>query len=155
MILDFEDNLKYVYPLIYERMARSRSLQADSSSSISDGDLIIKSDKPSIVLSIEVGSPTIMPGNQQKLVINVLDEKSNKKVVGAKVSGEIVYPSGSHVLLEEYTSDSDGRISYLRKINHNSELGLYSVKLHSSASGYKPSSTTTTFEVTNSSNTIR
>jgi uncharacterized protein YfaS (alpha-2-macroglobulin family) len=77
----------------------------------------------------------------------VSDEKSNEKVIGAKVSGEIVYPSGSHALLEEDTSDNDGRVSYSWTINKNSELGMYSVKLYSTVSGYKPSNTTTTFEV--------
>jgi hypothetical protein len=39
LILDFEDNLKYVYPLIFERMVKSRLLQtASSSSSISISD---------------------------------------------------------------------------------------------------------------------
>ena len=86
-------------------MARSRPLQAANRSTRSE-DLIIKSDKPTLLLSVEVGSPTITPGNQQKLVVNVSDEKSNEKVIGAKVSGEIVYPSGSHALLEEGTSGS-------------------------------------------------
>ena len=73
-------------------------------------------DKPSLLLSAEVGSAAISLGNQQKLVVNVLDEKSNEKVNGAKVKGEIVYPSGSHALLEEDTSDNDGRVSYSWKI---------------------------------------
>lgn len=98
-------------------------------------------------MSVTVQSSTIIPGDQQQIVVNVLDVKSNEKVVGAKVSGEIVYPSGSHVLLEEDTSDIDGRVSYTWNLNNNSEEGIYSVKLQSYASGYKTSTNMATFEV--------
>jgi 5-hydroxyisourate hydrolase-like protein (transthyretin family) len=150
LILDFEDNLKYVYPLLFERMAKSRPFQTATTSSISNNsDLIIRSERPSLLLSVEVVSPTITAGKQQKqkIVVGVSNDKSNEKVIGARISGEIVYPSGSRVLLEEDTTDSDGRVSYSWTINNNSELGIYRVNLYSSASGYRTSTTKATFEV--------
>ena len=58
LILDFEDNLEYVYPLLFERMAKSRPFQPATSSISNNSDLIIRSDRPSLLLSVEVVSPT-------------------------------------------------------------------------------------------------
>ena len=98
-------------------------------------------------MSVEVRNPVITPGNQQKIIVNVSDEKSNQKVVGAKVNGEITYPSGSRVLLEEDTSDNNGQISYSWEITNDYKRGNYNVILRATASGYKLSTITTTFEV--------
>jgi hypothetical protein len=151
LILDFGDNLKYAHPLIFERMVRSRrSFQAAANSS----DFMIKSDKPLLILSIDVRNPIIAPGNEQKITVNISDQESDEKVIEAKVNGEILYPSGLRVTLEEDTTDSNGQISYSWKMNDNSELGRYGVTLHVVASGYRPSSATMTFEVRKSGSPI-
>jgi len=151
LILDFGDNAKYAHPLIFERMVRSRRpFQAAASTS----DFTIKSDKPSLILSIDVRNPIIAPGNEQKITVNVSDQKSDEKVIEARVNGEILYPSGSRVTLEEDTTDNNGQISYSWKMNDNTELGRYSITLHVVASGYKTSSATTTFDVRKSGSPI-
>ena len=56
------------------------------------------------------------------------NERSDEKVIEAKVNGEILYPLGSRVTLEEDTTDNNGQISYSWKMNDNTELGRFAIE---------------------------
>lgn len=84
---------------------------------------------------------------EQNIKLTVLVGKTNEKVLSAKVSGEVVSPTGISGRLEEDITDNNGQISYTWRISDTFELGIHTVNLDIIATGYRPSITRNTFEV--------
>ena len=115
--------------------------------SVSTPSFTIKSDKPELLVSMQVGFPVINRGNEQNIKVGVYDAKSNEKVIGAIIKGDIISRGGTIAKLEEDVTDNGGQVSYTWKIPDNSELGSYTMTFHIVASGYRSSITKTSFEV--------
>src|SRR6476619_1363580 len=123
VILDFGTNFQYAHPLIQERMIRSQK--------------IIKSDKATILISVQVSSPQVQIGQSQKFVLKTQDEKSNEILENVKITGEIFYPSGSVARFEEDVTDKKGQLSYSWEVPENFEKGTYEARFSGAIEGYK------------------
>ena len=85
VILDFGTNFQYAHPLIQERMIRSQQ--------------VIKSDKATILITIQVSSSQIETSQSQKFLLKTQDEKANEILENVKITGEILYPSGGYITI--------------------------------------------------------
>ena len=136
VILDFGTNFQYAHPLIQERMIRSQK--------------IIKSDKATILISVQVSNPQVQIGQSQKFVLKTQDEKSNEILENVKITGEIFYPSGSVARFEEDVTDKKGQLSYSWEVPENFEKGTYEARFSGAIEGYRSCSASINFEVSNS-----
>ena len=131
VILDFGANFQYAHPLIQERMIRSQQ--------------VIKSDKATILISIQVCSPQIGTGQSQKFLLKTQDEKSNEILENVKITGEVLYPSGGVARFEEDVTDKKGQLSYSWEVPENSEKGTYKARFLGAIEGYRNSSVVNKF----------
>ena len=137
VILDFGTNFQYAHPLIQERMIKSQQ--------------VIKSDKATILISIQVSSAKIGTGQSQKFLLKTHDEKSNEILENVKITGEILYPSGGVARFEEDVTDKNGQLSYSWEVPENSEKGTYKARFSGAIEGYRNSSASINFEVSKDS----
>lgn len=133
VILDFGVNFQYAHPLIHERMTKFQQ--------------VIKSDKATILISIQVSSPQIGTGKTQKSLLKTQDDKSNEILENVKINGEILYPSGGIARFEEDITDKNGELSYSWNIPANSEEGTYTARFSGAIEGYRVSSASVNFEI--------
>ena len=138
--MDFGANFQYAHPLIQERMIRSQQ--------------VIKSDKATILISIQVCSPQIGTGQSQKFLLKTQDEKSNEILENVKITGEVLYPSGGVARFEEDVTDKKGLLSYSWEVPENSEKGTYEARFLGAIEGYRNSSASIDFEVSRNSSSI-
>jgi hypothetical protein len=91
----------------------------------------------------------LVEGRSRIFKLTVLVGKTNEKVSRAKVSGEVVSPTGISGRLEEDITDNNGQISYTWRISGTFELGIHTVNLDIIVTGYCLSITISrnTFEV--------
>lgn len=133
LILDFGTNFQYAHPLIYNRMIKFRP--------------VIKSDKPAMSISVQLGSLQVSIGNVQIFLLNVRDKKSNEVLQNVKITGEVFYPTGGLASFEDDVTDKEGHISYSWDISQNFQKGIYTAKFSCEAEGFKNGYTSISFEV--------
>jgi hypothetical protein len=99
-------------------------------------------------ITIKVGKDPIVRGNIETITVTVSDKSNpSKKIVGAKVSGELFYPSGFHksISCSNTNQNGDSKCSFI--IGSDSKPGNFRITIDVSASGYKPTSKSATFTV--------
>lgn len=133
LILDFGKNFRYAHRLIYDRMIKFRPL--------------IKSDKPTMCISVQLRTLQVSMGNVQNFLLNVRDKKSNEVLQNVKITGEVFYPTGGLARFEDDVTDKEGFLSYSWEISPNIRKGIYTAKFSGEAAGFKSGSTSISFEV--------
>jgi hypothetical protein len=111
-------------------------------------DVIILSDKPLLSASVELGKNPINIGDTQHLTVTTMNFSSNEKMVGASITGELLYPSGKSTNLENAVTNATGMVSYTWMIDNSSETGIYTVIIVASAADYEFQPIIKTFNVT-------
>jgi len=133
LILDFGKNFRYAHRLIYDRMIKFRPL--------------IKSDKPTMCISVRLRTLQVSMGNVQNFLLNVRDKKSNEVLQNVKITGEVFYPTGGLARFEDDVTDKEGCLSYSWEISQNIRKGIYTAKFSGEAAGFENGSTSISFEV--------
>lgn len=133
LILDFGKNFTYAHRLIYDRMIKFRPL--------------IKSDKPTMCISVQLRTLQVSKGNVQNFLLNVRDKKSNEALQDVKITGEVFYPTGGLARFEDDVTDKEGFLSYTWEISQNIPKGIYTAKFSGEAAEFKNDSTSISFEV--------
>ena len=133
LILDFGKNFRYAHRLIYDRMIKFRPL--------------IKSDKPTMCISVQLRTLQVSMGNVQNFLLNVRDKKSNEVLQNVKITGEVFYPTGGLARFEDDVTDKEGCLSYSWEISKNTQKGFYTGIFSGEFAGFKNDSTSVSFEV--------
>lgn len=99
-------------------------------------------------ITIEVSADPIIRGHIEAVTVTVSDKSNpSKKIVGAKVGGEVFYHSGFHKSISCSNTDQNGKSECSFIIGPNSDPGTFKITINVSASGYKPASKSATFTV--------
>ena len=102
----------------------------------------------SLSVSVKVGKDPITAGNKQNIVVSVSDARSNEKVAGAKVIGQVMKSSGHPNIGFEINADDNGQVSYSWKVKQTAGMtGTYRVAVTVLAQGYQEKVATTSFKV--------
>ena len=100
-----------------------------------------------LAVSTHVGKNTLHPGDKQIITLKVTDTNTTNAIVGAKVIGSIMNPSGSYKKNLDGVTDTSGEASYSWTVGHNDATGRYQVELQVSASGYGNDTASKSFKV--------
>ncbi|MGB6526592.1 MAG: hypothetical protein WBF33_00645 [Candidatus Nitrosopolaris sp.] len=99
-------------------------------------------------VSIHVGKKTIHPGHKQTIILKITDTNTTNAIAGAKVTGNIMDPSGSSKKKLDGVTDISGETSYSWTVGQNDSIGRYKVDMQVSASGYENNIASKSFKVT-------
>jgi hypothetical protein len=98
---------------------------------------VIKSDKATFLISIQVSSPQLGTSQSQKFLLKTQDEKTNEILENVTITGEVLYPSGGLARFEEDVRDKKGQLSYSSDVPENSEKGTYEARFSGAIEGYR------------------
>ncbi|MDP9287420.1 MAG: hypothetical protein M3P08_04400 [Thermoproteota archaeon] len=105
-------------------------------------------------VTIKIGTDPIIRGHIETIKVMVSDKSNpSMKIAGAKVSGELFYPSGFHKSISCSTTNQNGESQCSFIIGPNSNPGKFRTTVQVSANGYKPTSKSATFTVITKTNT--
>lgn len=93
----------------------------------------MKQTLPALEATISLPNETISAGMKQTLEVSVFG--FHGYLPDVTVNGEIIYPSGLGVILQEAKTDADGIVSYNWIIDNNAGTGLCIVKIYLSKDG--------------------
>jgi hypothetical protein len=103
----------------------------------------------SLAVLIETTDDPIRRGLQQTVTITTEDKNTKEKITGANVIGEVISKSGNNIV-ERFSgiTGSLGQVSHRWTIGEDTyDPGRYNIRIQVSAESYRPTSTSTMFEV--------
>jgi hypothetical protein len=100
---------------------------------------------PTLDATITISNDMISAGMKQTLEVSVVGFHSAPPDV--TVNGEIIYPSGLGVVLQETRTDDNGVVSYNWFIDNNAGTGSCMVKIYLSKDGYFDKELETQYEI--------
>jgi hypothetical protein len=140
-----ESNVK---PLSKLASSETQANESSSFTSASRGPTENASSTNLLSVSVKVGKDPVTTGNKQNIIVSVSDARSNEKVAGAKVIGQVMKSSGLSKKGFEINTDDNGQVSYSWKIKQNAgTVGTYRVAVTVLAPGYQEKMATTSFKV--------
>ncbi|MFZ0221962.1 MAG: hypothetical protein WB988_25595 [Candidatus Nitrosopolaris sp.] len=95
-----------------------------------------------------MGKNTIHPGRKQTIILKVADTNTTNAIAGAKVTENILDPSGSSKKKLDGITDTSGETSYSWIVGQNDSIGRYKVDMQVTASGYENNTASKYFNVT-------
>ena len=105
-------------------------------------------------VTIKIGYDPIIRGHIETIKVTVSDKSNpSMKIAGAKLSGELFYPSGFHKSISCSPTNQNGESQCSSIIGPNSNPGKFRITVQVSANGYKPTSNSATFTVIPKTNT--
>ena len=130
----------FVYTLCSETTAQTPI----NTSSIPE---IIRSDKPSLLISLNFTKNPLIAGSKQSIIVGVSDTKSGQPLDGVLINGNVTYPSGLVSKLEQDTTGDNGRLSYSWILDKDAKAGNYRVSIGAFANGFQNESELSEFKL--------
>ena len=121
------------------------SLDTSFTASNSRSSVGIKQTLPALDATLTLSNELISAGMKQTLEVSVFG--FHGQFPDITVNGEIIYPSGLGVILQETKTDENGIIAYNWIIDNNSGTGLCIVKIYLSKDGYFDKELETQYEI--------
>ena len=86
-------------------------------------------------------------GADQNITVTVTDLSSNENIVGAAITGKLLYPGGNYVKDFSGTTDTNGQFVNSWTIGKHGDVGELTIEVQASAPGYESKSATGQFQI--------
>lgn len=96
---------------------------------------------------IKAAKSPVSRGDDQNITITVTDLSSNENIVGASITGKLLYPGGNYVKDFSGMTDANGQFVNSWTIGKHGDVGELTVEVQASAPGYESKSATINFQV--------
>ena len=100
----------------------------------------------SVILDI-LNNP-VSRGSDQNITITVSDAASNESILGATITGKLLYPGDNYVKDFTGTTDPNGQFAYHWTIGKNGDAGELTIEAQVVASGYNSQQARSAFQIT-------
>jgi hypothetical protein len=100
----------------------------------------------SVILDI-LNNP-VSRGSDQNITITVSDAASNESILGATITGKLLYPGDNYVKDFTGTTDPNGQFAYHWTIGKNGDAGELTIEAQVVAPGYESQQAKSAFQIT-------
>lgn len=96
---------------------------------------------------IKAAKNPVSRGDAQNITITVTDQSSSANIVGASITGKLLYPGGNYVKDFSGITDTNGQFVNSWTIGKHGDVGELTVEVQASAPGYESKSATGNFQI--------
>jgi hypothetical protein len=96
---------------------------------------------------IKAAKNPVSRGDVQNITITVTDQSSSANIVGASITGKLLYPGGNYVKDFSGITDTNGQFVNSWTIGKHGDVGELTVEVQASAPGYESKSATGNFQI--------
>jgi hypothetical protein len=96
---------------------------------------------------IKAAKNPVPRGADQNITVTVTDLSSNENIVGAAITGKLLYPGGNYVKDFSGTTDANGQFVNSWTIGKHGDVGELTIEVQASAPGYESKSATGQFQI--------